>query len=297
MPKQADIRIRRGTSSGWSNSNPILARGEMAIETDTRKIKIGDGSAAWNSLQYVRIDGGDLDLGTPYREATPPGLDVRLEAFAQTGSSAGVGLTFSNVSGSGTTTVAKIAADAGSPDLPGNFSLNNSLGSYNITTTATFVGNVIIEFVLPSNVTQQVFDSVRIFKLTSGVTTDVTVLNGQYAPNFATRTVYASVTSFSEFYIIPSVAPSPTTTTVAPTTTTTAPILADRYIGSSWLNYTAQVDVRNIYVGNSWVNYAIPKNLSTIYVGNSWINYNVAKVLPNNNANIGTSWINHAVSN
>jgi hypothetical protein len=136
----------------------------------------------------------------------------------------GVGLTFSNVSSSGVTTVAKIEADGSGPDLPGNFSLNNSLGSYNITTTATFVGNVIIEFVLPSNVTQQVFDSVRIFKLTSGVTTDVTVLNGQYAPDFATRTVYASVTSFSEFYIIPSVAPSPTTTTtVAPTTTTVAP--------------------------------------------------------------------------
>jgi hypothetical protein len=222
MARENLLKFRRGTAQEWAAANPTLDAGEPGFESNTQRFKVGDGNTTWNNLKYVGFDGGNLDLGTPYIEATPPGLNVQLDAFAQTGSSVGVGLTFSNVSGSGTTTVAKIEADASSPNLPGNFSLSNSLGSYNITTTATFVGNVIIEFVLPSNVTQQVFDSVRIFKLTSGVTTDVTVLNGQYAPDFATRTVYASVTSFSEFYIIPSVAPAPTTT-VAPTTTTVAP--------------------------------------------------------------------------
>jgi hypothetical protein len=32
--------------------NPVLAAGEMGLETDTKKMKIGDGATAWNSLHY-----------------------------------------------------------------------------------------------------------------------------------------------------------------------------------------------------------------------------------------------------
>jgi Major tropism determinant N-terminal domain len=220
------IQIRRGSASNWSTVNPVLSQGELALENDTRKLKVGDGSTAWNALQYVRFDGGDIDSQAASLQ-TAVGSDVQVEAFVQSGSNVGVGLNFPSVQGSGTTTVIKLTSP-GNPSLPGNFSLNNSFGSYSINTTATFSGNVFVKFVLPSNVTREVFDSVRIFKLTSGVTTDVTVLNGQYAPNFATKTLYASVTSLSQFYIIPSVvastaAPTTTTTTVAPTTTTVAP--------------------------------------------------------------------------
>jgi hypothetical protein len=34
------------------SSNPILSSGELGLETDTDKIKIGNGSTAWNSLAY-----------------------------------------------------------------------------------------------------------------------------------------------------------------------------------------------------------------------------------------------------
>ena len=50
------IQVRRGTSADWSNVNPVLAAGEMGLETNTRKIKVGDGSTAWNSLDYVAAD-------------------------------------------------------------------------------------------------------------------------------------------------------------------------------------------------------------------------------------------------
>lgn len=43
---------RRDTSANWSSANPILAEGEMGIVTDTRGYKIGDGSTAWNDLEY-----------------------------------------------------------------------------------------------------------------------------------------------------------------------------------------------------------------------------------------------------
>jgi hypothetical protein len=49
------IQLRRGTSSDWSTANTVLAQGEMGVETDTLKVKVGDGSTAWNSLGYFNI--------------------------------------------------------------------------------------------------------------------------------------------------------------------------------------------------------------------------------------------------
>jgi hypothetical protein len=39
-----------------------LSNGEIAIETNTKKLKVGDGSTAWNNLKYVCVDGGDIDI-------------------------------------------------------------------------------------------------------------------------------------------------------------------------------------------------------------------------------------------
>jgi hypothetical protein len=49
------IQIRRGTAAAWTSANPTLAAGEFAIETDTDKYKIGDGSTAWTSLGYSSL--------------------------------------------------------------------------------------------------------------------------------------------------------------------------------------------------------------------------------------------------
>ena len=46
------ILIRRDTASAWTAANPTLASGELGGETDTGKLKLGDGSTAWNSLAY-----------------------------------------------------------------------------------------------------------------------------------------------------------------------------------------------------------------------------------------------------
>ena len=49
----ARIQIRRDTSSNWSSANPTLTSGEFGLETNTNKIKVGDGSTAWSSLAYI----------------------------------------------------------------------------------------------------------------------------------------------------------------------------------------------------------------------------------------------------
>jgi hypothetical protein len=52
MSSTARIRLRRDTAANWTSENPVLLAGEMGVETDTRRYKVGDGSTAWSSLSY-----------------------------------------------------------------------------------------------------------------------------------------------------------------------------------------------------------------------------------------------------
>ena len=56
------IQVRRGTATQWSTTNPTLAAGEIGLETDTLKFKVGNGSSAWNSISsYANVVPGDLN--------------------------------------------------------------------------------------------------------------------------------------------------------------------------------------------------------------------------------------------
>jgi len=59
MAVVTQIQVRRGTASQWTSTNPTLASGEWGFETDTLKVKIGNGSTAWNSLGYQGA--GDIE--------------------------------------------------------------------------------------------------------------------------------------------------------------------------------------------------------------------------------------------
>lgn len=52
MPVKTKIQVRRDTAANWTSTNPTLAAGEQGYETDTKKLKIGDGTTAWTSLAY-----------------------------------------------------------------------------------------------------------------------------------------------------------------------------------------------------------------------------------------------------
>jgi hypothetical protein len=51
------IQLRRGTAAEWTSANPTLAQGEIGVETDTKMFKLGDGSTAWATLNYVASPG------------------------------------------------------------------------------------------------------------------------------------------------------------------------------------------------------------------------------------------------
>lgn len=58
------IQLRNDTAANWTSANPILAAGELGVESDTDQFKIGDGTTAWNSLAYGGIQGPTGPTGT-----------------------------------------------------------------------------------------------------------------------------------------------------------------------------------------------------------------------------------------
>ena len=50
------LQHRRGTAAIMAANNPILEAGQIGIETDTNRFKVGDGATAWVSLPYAVVN-------------------------------------------------------------------------------------------------------------------------------------------------------------------------------------------------------------------------------------------------
>lgn len=46
------IVLRNDVAAKWGESDPVLLKGEIGLETDTSKFKVGDGVKHWNELGY-----------------------------------------------------------------------------------------------------------------------------------------------------------------------------------------------------------------------------------------------------
>ncbi len=57
------IQIRNDLAAQWVDANPLLSDGEPGSETDTGKLKIGNGIDRWNDLPYVADIGEVIDGG------------------------------------------------------------------------------------------------------------------------------------------------------------------------------------------------------------------------------------------
>ena len=86
------IAIRQDTASNWEAENPTLASGEQGHESDTGRRKIGDGSTAWNSLDYMYGTAATADTTTSATDTTA-GRVLKVRDF-------GVGHTRSSLLGS-----------------------------------------------------------------------------------------------------------------------------------------------------------------------------------------------------
>lgn len=68
------IQVRRGTASQWTSVNPILAAGEMGVESDTNLFKFGNGSSTWTALAYA--NNSDVVIGEISQDAINAALVV-----------------------------------------------------------------------------------------------------------------------------------------------------------------------------------------------------------------------------
>ena len=83
------IKLRRDTSANWTSVDPILANGEMGIEADTRRVKIGNGADKWTALDYaitgdLRIDGKTVntEMGVSISQQDPETWLAKIKAKA-----------------------------------------------------------------------------------------------------------------------------------------------------------------------------------------------------------------------
>lgn len=56
------LQLRRGTAAQWAARNPILAEGELGVDTTTDTLRIGDGVTAWSGLPTLSVPADGLYL-------------------------------------------------------------------------------------------------------------------------------------------------------------------------------------------------------------------------------------------
>ena len=65
------IVLRNDTAQNWLTANPVLLKGEAGYETDTNKLKFGDGTTHYNDLPYfggtaVAVYETEINAGTEH---------------------------------------------------------------------------------------------------------------------------------------------------------------------------------------------------------------------------------------
>jgi len=144
MAVQTQIQVRRGTAATWTSTNPTLAAGEMGLETDTGKFKLGNGSTAWASLAYNT--NGTIPLSTVTAKGdliagTASGAVDRVAVgtngfYLKADSTQSTGVIWTTVSAGQQPGTAKISdATTGGP-YTYNFAL--STGAYSVSLTNSF---------------------------------------------------------------------------------------------------------------------------------------------------------------
>jgi hypothetical protein len=244
------IQLRRDSSSNWTAANPVLAQGEIGWETNTGKLKIGDGATAWSSLAY------NYNGITPI---TGTGTQYYLPVWTAAGTQGALAATGSS----------------GAPLISGGSSANPAWASYLFSGTAaatytfpgsskTLMANDGSNFTLGS----QAIGDLIYASSTTAVSRIAAVAAGQPLLSAGTTTVpayagyYLSGTA-AQTYTYPSTTATlartdagqtftgvQTMTSPALTTPTVATSIAPATYGSATLG-TASVPFSSLYLGNA----------------------------------------------
>ena len=113
------IQFRRGTTAEWAAANPILAQGEIGVNLDGNRFKVGTGLTSWNYLDYTAV----------------------FDVIVQSPTAPIVYLTFANNSG---TTSVGIASTGSTSVVYIPSSGNLGIGTTNATSKLTVAGNLLV---------------------------------------------------------------------------------------------------------------------------------------------------------
>lgn len=69
---EARQKQRYDTAANWTANNPLLLEGELGVESDTNKIKVGTGTLLWNSLPYIESEPSTIDALADVEISTSP---------------------------------------------------------------------------------------------------------------------------------------------------------------------------------------------------------------------------------
>ncbi|WP_261981480.1 hypothetical protein [Xylella fastidiosa] len=87
--------MRRGRAATWRLRNERLLGGEFGLETDTGKLKIGDGLTAWNDLPYMKA-GTPLGAANAGRGVMIDVSNPEVPVFSVPGYEGGAGIDITN---------------------------------------------------------------------------------------------------------------------------------------------------------------------------------------------------------
>jgi hypothetical protein len=151
---------RRDTAANWTSVNPTLLAGEIGIESDTNKWKVGDGTTAWASLGYIpglSISAYPLvnvDIASNAEIAVSKLADGTPRQLLQT-DAAGTGVEWaSNIDVPGTLDVTGAATFDGSVTVQGDLTVNGTTTTIDTTNLAIEDKNIEIgKVTTPTDVT------------------------------------------------------------------------------------------------------------------------------------------------
>jgi len=136
---------------------------------------------------------------TPPPGTTTTGSNIAVAPIDQTtGQPAPVSLTFGTVTGGGTTTVTSSGVgQGGSPPAPSEYRLGSPATTYDVTTTATYSGQITLCFNY-SNVSYSNIHQLKLLHYQNGSWVDIT---SPGYPNTQTQTICGTTTSLSPFLV------------------------------------------------------------------------------------------------
>ena len=60
---RVQIITSNAVAADWADINPVLFKGEIGLELDTQRLKIGDGFRKWVDLPYAKASAVDYKSG------------------------------------------------------------------------------------------------------------------------------------------------------------------------------------------------------------------------------------------